>query len=231
MFTVSSTDTANVQSAVITASGVLYIRVTDTDQTAGNRELNSITIDQMFIRGDNTVPTGPPDAPLNLQTGAITSGSIALSWQHDGTDEQSFDVQRSPAGTGSWALIDSVAGGNDSYVDTTVAPLNSYDYQINAQNTAGASPWSNTATDTTPAAASISLSANGYKVKGKQKVDLSWTGAGASVEIIRDGATITTLNSQSSFTDNINLKGGATYVYRICNTGTPSCSADVVVVF
>ena len=231
MFTVSSSDTANVQSAVIAASGVLYVRVTDTDQTAGNRELNSISVDQMFIRGDNTVPTGPPDAPLNLQTGSVTSGSIALSWQHDGTDEQSFDVERSPAGSGSWAFVDSVAGGSNSYVDTTVAPLNSYDYRINAQNTAGTSSWSNTATGTTPDVASISLNANGYKVKGKQKVDLSWTGTGASVEIIRDGTTIATPSSQSSYTDHIDLKGGATYVYKVCNAGTPICSANVVVIF
>jgi serine protease len=157
---------------------------------------------------------------------------VSLSWQHDGTDELSFDLQRrSPAGTGDWVYLDSVAGGSTGYVDSTVAEENSYDYQINAENAAGMSSWSIKATTATPAAASVSLSANGYKVKGKQKVDLSWSGAGTTVYIIRDGITIAQLVPQSSFTDNIDLKGSATYVYSVCNTDSPDCSDEVVVVF
>ncbi len=231
MFTISSTDTANVQSSVIPASGTIYIRVTDTDQTAGNRSKDSISIDQMFIRGDNSVPTGPPDTPLNLQANPGSSSSVSLSWQHDGNDEQSFDLERSPAGGGAWVFLDNVPGGSTAYVDNSVSASTSYDYRISAKNAAGSSPWSNTASATTPAAASITLSANGYKVKGRQKVDLSWPGAGASVDIIRDGGTIASLNSQSSYTDHIDLKGGGAYVYKLCNAGTTNCSDDVLVVF
>ncbi len=235
LFYVSNSNTDNFQSAVIVASGTFYIRVTDTDQTTGHRERNSISIDQMFIRGDNTVPTEPPDEPLNLQVDSSTGSSVSLSWQHDGTDELNLDLQRrSPPITGDWGYLDSVAGGNTSYVDTTVAELQPYEYRVNAQNAAGTSPWSEPATATTPAAASITLiSANGYKVKGRQKVDLVWSGASTSVDIIRDDATITTLSSEkTSFTDEIDLKGGADYVYKICNaTGPPNCSDDALVVF
>ncbi len=216
MFTVSSTSTSNVQSAVISATGTLYIRVTDTDQTATHRSKDSISIDQMFIRGDSTIPTDPPDAPLNLQVDSTTSSSVALSWQHDGTDEQSLDLERSPAGSGTWVFLVSVAGGSNSYMDKSVSASTSYDYQISAKNAAGSSSWSNTASATTPAATSITLSANGYKVKGKQKADLSWSGADASVDIIRDGNSIITLSSPSPYTDNIDLKGGGTYVYTVC---------------
>jgi len=232
MFTVSNSNTTNFQSAVIPASGTLYIRVTDIDQTAGNSALDSVFIDYMFIRADNTVPTGPPETPLNLQVDSSTSSSIFLSWQHDGTDEQSFDLERrTPAVSGIWAYLDSPTGGSTSYTDTTVAPSTSYDYRISARNTSGVSPWSNTATGVTPAAAAIALSLNGYKSKGTHIVDLDWSGAGSSVEIVRDDEIIATVNSGNSYTDDTGNKGARTYVYKVCNAGTSTCSDNAVVVF
>jgi PKD repeat protein len=231
MFTVSSTDTANFQSSVIPTGGSLYVSVTDTDQTAGHRPKDSISVNQMFIRGDNTVPTDPPDKPLNLQVSSTSSSSISLSWQHDGNDEQSFDLDRSAADSDEWAYLDSTPGGNTSFMDTTVEPSSSYDYRISARNAAGVSSWSNTATGTTPAAASITLSANGYKIKGRQFIDLEWSGVGDSVHIIRDSTTIDTVSFETIYTDNTGNKGGAIYVYKVCNTDTPTCSDNVVVVF
>ena len=232
MFTVSSTDNKNVQSAVIPSSGVLYIRVTDTDQTANHKTLDSITVDHMFVRGDNSVPEDPPAAPQNLQLSSIQSNSITLLWQHDGVDEQSFELQRrAPAGSGVWGYLDDVTGGSTGYTDTTVLPLTSYEYRINASNAAGISAWSNSAGGTTPAASSIVLGANGYKVKGIHNIDLNWSGTTGDVEVIRDGLVITSVTSGSSYTDNTDKKGSATYVYKVCNSDPASCSADVVIVF
>ena len=112
-----------------------------------------------------------------------------------------------------------------------MAPTTSYDYRISARNAAGVSSWSNTATATTPAAAAITLSADGYKIKGRQNVDLVWSGAGSNVEIHRDDVVITPPAGQTSYTDNIGSKGGATYIYKVCNAGTEDCSDNVVVVF
>ena len=105
--------------------------------------------------------------------------------------------------------------------------------QINASNVAGISAWSNSAGGTTPAASSIVLGANGYKVKGIHNIDLNWSGTTGDVEVIRDGVVITSVNSGSSYTDNTGKKGSATYVYKVCNSGpaSSSCSADVVIVF
>jgi len=55
-------------------SGSVYIRVTDTDQTSGNRTLDTIYIDRMYIEGNGTpLPNNPPDAPdvLEPENGAI----------------------------------------------------------------------------------------------------------------------------------------------------------------
>ncbi|MBS3796182.1 S8 family serine peptidase [Pseudoalteromonas sp. BDTF-M6] len=79
---------------------------------------------------------------------------------------------------------------------------------------------------------SIDLNAFGYKVKGRQRVDLSWSGANSSnVDIYRNGSAITTTNNDGAYTDAINQKGGGVYNYSICEAGTTNCSATVTVVF
>jgi subtilisin family serine protease len=74
------------------------------------------------------------------------------------------------------------------------------------------------------------LSANAYKVKGLQKVDLTWIGASGAVDIFRDGVFKAT-DAASPYTDNINAKGAGSYRFKVCNTGTSTCSNEVLVVF
>jgi len=83
-----------------------------------------------------------------------------------------------------------------------------------------------------PIGAGVSLSASGYKVKGRQHADLTWTGAGtADVEIYRDAALIDTVPNSGFHTDAIGTKGGGSYVYQVCETGGGACSNTVVVGF
>ncbi len=56
LFTVSSTSTANVQSAAIAASGTIYIRVIDTNRAAGKTVLDTVFVDQLYIRSNNGAP-------------------------------------------------------------------------------------------------------------------------------------------------------------------------------
>ena len=79
---------------------------------------------------------------------------------------------------------------------------------------------------------SITLSATGYKVKGFQKVDLSWDGAmSTNVDVYRDGSKTTTTANDGSYTDNIDKKGGGTYTYQIYEEGTSTCSNESTVIF
>lgn len=81
-------------------------------------------------------------------------------------------------------------------------------------------------------AGGISLSATGYKVRGLQKADLSWSGAAATnVDIYRNNAKIATTANNGAYTDPINIKGSATYTYKVCEAGTTTCSNTVTVVF
>lgn len=78
----------------------------------------------------------------------------------------------------------------------------------------------------------ITLSATGYKVRGRHHVDLAWTGATSTdVDIYRDGSLIATTANDGEYTDATDNRGGATYTYQVCEAGTSTCSDTVTVVF
>jgi hypothetical protein len=79
----------------------------------------------------------------------------------------------------------------------------------------------------------ITLSARGYKVHGRQRVDLSWNGATSnSIDIYRNNVLIATVpNIPGFYTDNIGARGKGTYTYRVCGAGTQNCSNQVTVKF
>jgi hypothetical protein len=75
------------------------------------------------------------------------------------------------------------------------------------------------------------LKATGRKKQGLQTVDLSWNGmSGTSLDVYRNTTKWTTANDGAD-TDAINKKGGATYIYKVCATGTDVCSNTATVVF
>jgi hypothetical protein len=75
------------------------------------------------------------------------------------------------------------------------------------------------------------LTASGRKVRGFDTVDLSWSGATSStVDIYRNGLFLVT-KPNPSYTDNTNVKGPATFTYKVCNQGTQTCSNNATVTF
>lgn len=80
--------------------------------------------------------------------------------------------------------------------------------------------------------ANISLTANGYKEKGRWTTDLAWSGAtSSSMDIYRDGTLISTTSNSGSYTDGTSFKGGGTLTYQVCESGTNTCSDVVTVTF
>jgi subtilisin family serine protease len=78
----------------------------------------------------------------------------------------------------------------------------------------------------------ITLAAVGSKQRGLQKADLTWSGAAStSVDIYRDGVIITTTANDGSHRDDINNHGGGSYSYKVCETGTSTCSNEATVTF
>lgn len=86
---------------------------------------------------------------------------------------------------------------------------------------------------TVTVANNITLSARGFKVKGLQKADLTWTPTGSgSVTVYRNGQLLTTTPHDGAYPDNLNRKGGGTYIYKVCTaTSTPLCTNEATIVF
>ena len=83
-----------------------------------------------------------------------------------------------------------------------------------------------------PPTSSVSLTASGYKVRGLQRVALTWSGAAtSSVDLYRDGVRILTTANDGAETDALNRKGTAAYTYVLCEVGTSACSSPVSVRF
>jgi subtilisin family serine protease len=87
--------------------------------------------------------------------------------------------------------------------------------------------------DDDPPPSGFVLNALGYKVRGLQKADLSWSGApGTSVDVYRNNTKVAGPVGGTLYTDSINAKGGGSYTYKVCDVGsTSACSNIVNVVF
>lgn len=79
------------------------------------------------------------------------------------------------------------------------------------------------------APASLNASNNGVS-KGKLQIGLAWTGGDVTVDIYRDGTRIQSARSNTgSYSESLRVSGSGTLVYRVCNAGTSTCSADAAV--
>lgn len=79
-----------------------------------------------------------PNAPSGLNASAQTTGNIALTWNDNSNNEQSFQVQRSSNG-GGFATIANLAANNTLYTDsyTNLQVGAAYTYQVVAMNAIG----------------------------------------------------------------------------------------------
>jgi len=87
MVTVTKTTDDNIYQIYVlptTISGNIYIRIQDTDKTQGNRYLDSIIIDHMYIEGTGTpppnrAPTKPTDPnPFDTETGVDINPTLSV---------------------------------------------------------------------------------------------------------------------------------------------------------
>jgi len=67
-------------------SGTVYICVTDTDQTRGNKILDTIYIDHMYIESSPSTDTLPPSEVTDLSTSTGDYGQVILTWTAPGDD-------------------------------------------------------------------------------------------------------------------------------------------------
>lgn len=129
-------------------SGTVFLRVQDLDRSKGNNQLDTLSVDQIFITSELGAP---PAAPSGLVAEGISAVSIDLFWSDESLDESGFEIERSPDGA-SWSFLDLANADATSYADLGVSPATTRFYRVRAFNAGGSSGWSNTASATTRAA-------------------------------------------------------------------------------
>jgi len=152
----------------------------------------------------------------SMATPAV-SGMAALIWSNhnDCTGTEIRDALKATA-------QDSGAVGHDVYFGNGIVKAKAASDYLTTNGCGGSV--------TPPPVGDITVDANGYRSKGKNKVDLSWSGAStSSVDIFRNGSLKTTTSNDGAYTDSFRTYGS--FTYKVCDQGTSNCSSEVTVSF
>ncbi len=98
-----------------------------------------------------TTDPGPttPAAPSNLTARTASSSRVELAWSDNSNSETGFAIERSLDGA-EWSEIGTAGSNRTMYLDMGLDPDTTYFYRVRALNPSGYSPYSNTASATTP---------------------------------------------------------------------------------
>jgi hypothetical protein len=233
-FTVSSTSNANVQSFALPGapSGSILVRVVDSNRTAGAREMNTFSVDQLYIQVANPSLDPPNGGPSGLSASAASSSTINLAWTDGASNESGYRVERSADGVNGWSVVATLPVNGNAYTDTGLAASTTYFYRVSAFNSNGNSPYAtaNATTQAAPPPPSINLTATGTRTKGVSSVALSWSGS-ASSDVYRNGVKVASSVAGSSYTDNLGKVTG-TFTHKVCVAGsTTTCSNTTTTTF
>jgi titin len=119
-------------------------------------------------------PLQPPAKPSGLGATALSSSVIRLTWPAVAT-ATSYLLYRSPSPAGTYNLISTLS--TPGWHDSSLSATTTYYYKIRAQNTAGPSPYSDSAFATTllaPPAKPIALRATAFS---SNSIWVSWAAA------------------------------------------------------
>jgi thermitase len=156
LFTVTDNiDTGNYQSYTLPNStvGRIYIRMVDTDRTIGNRQLDSVYLDHLFVRSE-TAAGYLPASPNNLEAIPVSGDQILLNWTDNASDAVGFQIERTLDGI-LWQSIGIVPSNETSFSDMGLLPNTTYSYRVRAYNETGYSGYSGTASATTDQASKL----------------------------------------------------------------------------
>jgi PKD repeat protein len=203
-------------------SGSYTVRLSARDNGGATNTYSTV----VTVSAEAPPPPPPPPPPNNPPVASFITSCTGLSCSFTNASSDSDGVVASFA----WSFGD---GGSSSALNPSHAYSagGTFNVTLTVTDNQGAAS-SVTQAIAVSAPPRISLSASGYKVKGLQKVSLTWAGATTpNVDVYRNGSRIATPANNAPYVDDINSKGTATYTYKICDAGMANCSADAVVVF
>ena len=201
-------------------AGMLYATLGDTNATS-IPAVGAAFEDRAVLLAANTVDItiGTSDYGLMSGTSMATpavSGMAALVWSnHNGcTGTEIRDALKATA-------EDNGAAGHDDYFGHGIVKAKAASDYLTANGCGGVTP---------PVGGDITADASGYRAKGKNKVDLTWSGAAtSSVDIYRNGSLRTTTSNDGSYTDSFRAYGS--FTFKVCDQGSDNCSSEVTVNF
>ena len=160
------------------------------------------------------VPTTPPNAPSGLIASANGYDAINLVWSDNADNETGFAIERS-ADNVSFSEIASVGSNVTAFTDNGLPDDTTYYYRVEANNGAGPSGYSNTASATTdplPATVdhvAISGASGGGTVSGSYTATHSDGGAVQTITETSSGGPKKSRRQSYSYTYSFDVLGGA----------------------
>ncbi len=117
-----------------TLSGIVYIRVKDGDQTKGNKYLDTIYIDHMYIEAISEQDSSPP-VISNVASSDITYNSVRITWDTDepSNSKVNYDTTTPPTSTKS----DSSMVTSHTITLTDLLPETTYYYEVQSTDIKG----------------------------------------------------------------------------------------------
>lgn len=197
--------------AVADGSHTIDARATDSAANTGTAPQVKVTVDNV---------NDPPKASFTY-----SCTELACDFDASGSSDPDGTIQRYAWDFGDGATATGVT------VSHTYAASGTYTVTLTVTDDDGAAG-SESRQVTVSEASGITLTATGYKVKGLQKADLEWSGAtSANVDVYRNGVLLATTENDGLHTDHIDQRGGGSYTYQVCETGTSTCSNEATVSF
>ena len=222
------------------ALGLGHSSVTEATMVSGT---NYCRIDKRYLATDdvngvehlypggvaNTAPTVSISSP---SSGLSVAAGTAVTFAGAATDKEDGTITASLVWTSN---LDGEIGRGATFVKTLTSGSHTITAKVSDSkgSTAQASRSVTVGTSTAPAPSTgFALNGRGYKVKGFQKVDLTWSGSAAlKVDVYRGSARVTTTANDGSYLDAINVKGTGSYIYKLCEAGTSTCSNKITITF
>jgi hypothetical protein len=101
------------------------------------------------VASATTLAENQPAAPTDLRAVAVSSSRIVLEWRDNSVNETRFEIQRSTGGA--FERVGLAKANSQRFTDNGLRRSTTYTYRVRACNGELCSPFSNTATATTPA--------------------------------------------------------------------------------
>ncbi len=174
------------------------------------------------------LPTlSPPAAPSGLGARNLGNQRVELTWNDNSDDESNFEIQRL---VGGFVTIATVEANSTRYIESNLAQGTTYTYRVRANNAAGSSTWTNTATATTNGLGAPSdLDAI---PRSESVVEVSWSDNSTTETIFEIEARTTgayrlvaTAAANSTNAEISELEPQTTYTFRVRATSSVGNSA------